>query len=88
MAYTTGNLNLVLMPMASAVPRLFFYLNATPDADATIVGASYFSDGVDKGMRVGDLVDAVNTGTAKYKRYQVASVSGSAATVAAPTAIT
>jgi hypothetical protein len=29
-----------------------------------------------------------STGTAKYKRYQVASVSGAAATVAAPTAIT
>jgi hypothetical protein len=74
--------------VGGALPRVFLYHNATPDADATIVGAGYFSDGVTRGMRVGDLVDVVNTGTAKYKRYQVASVSGAAATVAAPTAIT
>lgn len=88
MAYTADNLYLVDNPVGGALPRSFMYLNATPDADATIVGAGYFSDGVPKGMRVGDLVDAVNIGTAKYKRYQVASVSGNAATVAAPTAIT
>jgi hypothetical protein len=52
------------------------------------VGAGYFSDGVKQGMRVGDLLDVVQTPTVKYKRYQVASVSGAAATVAAPTAIT
>jgi hypothetical protein len=39
-------------------------------------------------MRVGDLVFAVATTGPKYKLYQVASVSGAAATVAAPTAIT
>ncbi|RWK39247.1 hypothetical protein [Mesorhizobium sp.] len=88
MAYVADNLAMVINPTGGALPRVFLYLNATPDADATIVGASYFSDGVTKGMRVGDLVDAINTGTAKYKRYQVASVSGAAATVAAPTAIT
>jgi len=88
MAYVADNLAMVINPVGGANPRLFMYLNATPDADATIVGASYFSDGVTKGMRVGDLVDAINVGTAKYKRYQVASVSGAAATVAAPTAIT
>lgn len=89
MAYTADNLLLASNPVGGAVyPRLFYYYNVTPDADATIVGAGYFSDGVTKGMRVGDLVDAVNIGTAKYKRYQVASVSGATATVAAPTAIT
>lgn len=88
MAYVSANLNLLVAPLASQFPRLFSYLNATPDADATIVGAGYFSDGVIKGMRVGDLVEAINTGTAKYKKYQVVSVSGNAATVAAPTAIT
>jgi hypothetical protein len=39
-------------------------------------------------MRVGDLVEVVATTGPKYKKYQVASVSGAAATVAAPTAIT
>jgi hypothetical protein len=88
MAYVSDNLAMVINPVGGTNPRVFMYLNSTPDADATIVGASYFSDGVTQGMRVGDLVDAINTGTAKYKRYQVASVSGAAATVAAPTAIT
>lgn len=89
MAYVADNLSMGFNGVgAQAIPRLFYYYNSAADSDATIVGASFFSDGVTKGMRVGDLVDAVNSGTAKYKRYQVASVSGAAATVAAPTAIT
>lgn len=88
MAYVPDNLAMVINPVGGALPRVFLYHNAAADADATIVGASWFSDGVTRGMRKGDLVDAIDTGTAKYKRYQVASVSGAAATVAAPTAIT
>ena len=89
MAYATANLNLVSQPFgAPNAPRFFSYYNADADADATIVGSGYFSDGVTKGMRVADIVDAVNPTTAKYKRYQVTSVSGAAATVSAPTAIT
>lgn len=88
MAYTADNLSLVTATVGGEVPRIFVYKNATPDADAVIVAAGYFSDGVAKGMRKGDLVDAVDTGTAKYKRYQVTTVSGTTVTVAAPTAIT
>lgn len=88
MAYTSDNLNLVTATVGGEAPRIFVYKNATPDADAAIVTAGYFSDGVLKGMRKGDLVDAVDTGTAKYKRYQVTTVSGTTVTVAAPTAIT
>lgn len=89
MAYVADNLFLLSNPVGGgAYPRVFGYYDSAASADATIVGASWFSDGVTKGMRVGDLVDVVQTGTAKYKRYQVASVSGAAATVAAPTAIT
>ena len=88
MAYVPDDLAMVINPVGGNLPRVFIYRNAAPDSDATIVGASWFSDGVTKGMRVGDLVDAVDTGTAKHKRYQVASVSGAAATVAAVTAIT
>jgi hypothetical protein len=88
MAYVADNLAMVVNPVGGGViPRLFVYQTAA-DADATIVGAGYFSDGVTKGMRVGDLVDVIATTGPKYKRYQVASVSGAAATVAAPTAIT
>lgn len=87
MTYAPDNLRMVFNAPGGAIPRLFQYETAS-DADATIVGSGYFSDGVTKGMRVGDLVDVVATTGPKYKRYQVASVSGVAATVAAPTAIT
>lgn len=88
MAYVADNLAMVVNPVGGGViPRFFVYQTAS-DADATIVGAGYFSDGVTKGMRVGDIVDVVATTGPKFKRYQVASVSGAAATVAAPTAIT
>lgn len=88
MAYVPDDLALVINPSTGKLPRVFIYRNAAPDSDATITGAGFFSDGVPKGMRVGDIVDVMDTGTAKYKRYQVTSVSGDAATVAAPTAIT
>lgn len=89
MAYTADNLFLSTNPVgAGAYPRLFYYYDAAAESDATIVGASWFSDGVTKGMRKGDLVDVVQVGTPKYKRYQVLSTSGAAATVQAPTAIT
>lgn len=88
MAYTADNLYLVANPTGGALPRLFFYYDAAPESDATIVGASWFSDGVTKGMRKGDMVWAIQTGTPKFKAYQVLSVSGAAATVQAPTAIT
>jgi len=89
MAYVPDNLAMSTNPVGGgAYPRVFTYYNSTPDSDATIVGAGYFSDGVTKGMRKGDLVDCVNVATPLYKRYQVLSVSGAAATVQAPTAIT
>jgi hypothetical protein len=87
MAYVPDNLRLAFDSPGGPIPRVFTYETAA-DADATIVGAGYFSDGVTKGMRAGDLVDVIATTGPKYKRYQVASVSGTAATVAAPTAIT
>lgn len=88
MAYVADNLAMMVNPVGGGIkPRVFLYQTAS-DSDGTIVGAGYFSDGVTKGMRVGDIVDVIATTGPKYKRYQVASVSGAAATVAAPTAIT
>ena len=89
MAYVADNLVLAINTVGGGTyPRVFTYYNSAADSDATIVGAGFFSDGVTKGMRKGDLVDCVDVGTPKYKRYQVLSVSGAAATVQAPTAIT
>jgi hypothetical protein len=86
MAYTSATLRVISQDLEGNAAKLWFYTST--DGDATIVGASYVSDGVTRGMKVGDLVDAVNLTGPKYKRYQVASVSGAAATLAAPTAIT
>lgn len=89
MAYTADNLVMAFNPVGGgSIPRVFLYYDAAAESDSTIVGSGWFSDGVTKGMRKGDIIDVVQTGTPKYKRYQVASVSGAAATVAAPTAIT
>jgi hypothetical protein len=85
--YDKKKLQLISQGMDSDLPSLWRYTTAA-DADATIVGAGYFSDGVSHGMKVGDLVDVVATTGPKYKRYQAASASGDAITVAAPTAIT
>lgn len=88
MAYTPDTLSLLIGPIGGGTsPRLFVYSMAA-ESDATVVGSGYFSDGVTKGMRVGDLVHVIGTTGPKYKLYQVVSVSGKAATVAAPTAIT
>lgn len=87
MAYTPNNLAMVINPVGGDMPRVFLYLNATPDSNATVIGASYFSDGIAKGMRVGDIVDAVNVGTAKHTRYQVLSVTSTAATVQVAVAV-
>lgn len=81
MAYIPDNLALVINPTGAALPRVFMYLNADADSNATIIGASFFSDAVTKGARKGDLIDAIATGTPKHTRYQVLSVSGNAATV-------
>jgi len=86
MAYTPATLSLQYALIEGGAPKKWIYV--TTDGDGTITGASYVSDGVTRGMAVGDLVDAVNLTGPKYKRYQVASVSGNAATLAAPTAIT
>jgi hypothetical protein len=87
MTYVPNNLVLDVNEVSGALYRHFRYTTAS-DGDGTITGAGYFSDGVSKGMRVGDMVTVVATTGPKMKAYQVASVSGNAATVAAPTAIT
>lgn len=87
MAYITANLRLMSQDLEGAKGKRWQYTTAA-DSDGTITGAGYFSDGVSKGMVAGDLVDVIATTGPKYKLYQVASVSGAAATVAAPTAIT
>lgn len=89
MAYAgKDNVTLVAQDVGGVNARVWLYWNDEEDADATIVGSGYFSDGYTLGMRIGDIVDVIEKPTAKYKRYQVASEADPAVTVAAPTAIT
>ena len=90
MAYTPDTLVLMDIQISGYGPRIWRYSTAA-DADATIVGSGYFSDGYTKGMRAGDLVDVIATTGPKYKRYQVTTAGTAASpatTVSAPTAIT
>lgn len=86
MGYVSGNLRLLSQDIGGKIAKRWTY-NAVADNNAAIVGASYFADGAKQGMAVGDLVDVVATGPL-YKLYQVSALSGDAATVTAPSAIT
>jgi hypothetical protein len=88
MAYVADNISLLHNGVGAQGIRIFVYTDTAVESDATLVGAGYFATGVTLGMRKGDIVDVAQTATPKYKRYQVLSVSGAAATVQAPTAIT
>ena len=89
MAYVPDNLALADTQISGFQPRRWRYTTAA-DADATIVGAGYFSDGYTKGMRVGDIVEVIATTGPKYKVYQctTATKATGACTVTAPVAIT
>jgi hypothetical protein len=89
MAYSADGVMLMLNPIGGgSAPRVFVYYDAAAESDATLVGAGFFATGVTLGMRKGDIVWAVQTGTPKGKIYQVLSTSGAAATVQAQAAIT
>lgn len=89
MAYVPDNLTLLDTQISGYQPRLWRYTTAA-DADATIVTAGYFSDGYNKGMRVGDIVQVIATTGPKYKVYQctTATKATGIATVTVPVAIT
>jgi hypothetical protein len=87
MAYDPTKLRLATDDYSGNVARRWDY-TTTADSDATITGAGYISDGVKRGMKAGDIVDVIATTGPKFKRYQCASLGATAATLAAPTAIT
>ncbi len=67
MAYAPGSLNQLVPRMGEGItagslaPALWAYESA--DTPATVIAAGYIDDGNDKGMRVGDVVLVVDTGT-------------------------
>lgn len=88
MAYSADGVALLFNGVGAVGIRIFVYTDVAVESDTTLVGAGFFATGVTLGMRKGDIVEVVQTATPKLKRYQVLSVSGAAATVQAPTAIT
>jgi hypothetical protein len=81
MAYATTNPPQVIVPAVGGKgPQVWSYESA--DADATVNGASYFSNGIDLGMAVGDVVLVYDTGTPLVSVCFVTSVTATAATTA------
>ena len=78
MAYDGTKLNLLKSGVGGG-PALWDYTHS--DARATVEGASYFSDGVSRGMKVGDKVIVCFTTGYVTTIHAVASVSGAAATI-------
>ena len=80
MAYSGANLSVMAQTVEGNF-SLFFY--ASPDNLATVVSANYFSDGIERGMQVGDFVYAL-VANIPYMLY-VSSRVGFACTVSAVT---
>lgn len=82
MAYGTSGLRLLQNGMGSA-PSLWTYVST--DIHTTVAGASYFTDGSARGMKVGDIVlvskSDATIGTTIH--YVTTVTAGGAATVAA-----
>lgn len=80
MSYATSNPPVLMVPAIGNFPAIWAYKSA--DDDASTNAASYYSDGVTLGMKVGDFVLVYDTATPKGSLHYVASVSGAAATTA------
>lgn len=80
--YTPNTLSLKSVSPLAIGPQEWMYTTTT-DSEATIKGAGYFSDGGKKGMKVGDIVWCINTGTPAGYLLMVSAISSGAATVAA-----
>lgn len=78
MAYATAGLRCVLPAMGDS-QAIFTYSGA--DTHTDVDAAGFFTDGVTKGMKVGDIVIVTYTTGYLATLHAVASVSGTAATI-------
>jgi hypothetical protein len=78
MAYATAGLKLIAKGIGSG-PKVFNYSSA--DARATVEAANYFTDGLDRGMKAGDTVIVVVTGTFLTTIHSVTESSADGATI-------
>lgn len=78
MSYTTATLNQVAQGPGDS-PSLWIYVS--PDARATVEGSAYFSNGIAKGMKLGDIVIVTYTTGYVTTVHAVSAVSSTAATI-------
>jgi hypothetical protein len=79
MAYSTANPPKKVSGGIGAGPQHWIYDSA--DTVTTVRGADYFSNATDIGLKVGDVVEVVQTGTAVTTTVVSAVSAGGAATV-------
>ena len=60
MAYTARDLQPMHLASLENTQTVWLYLNTAGDSEATIKGASYFSDAYDRKMQAGDVVLCFN----------------------------
>ena len=81
MAYSTSNPPQILAPaLGSKGPQIWSYEDT--DVDSAINAGDYFSNGLELGMQIGDMLYHYDTTTPKGSVHFVVSFSGSAATTA------
>jgi len=92
MAYSALNSPILMFCNISSVERttttsttnMWYYNDA--DALATVQGAAYFTNAVELGMKVGDIMHVAVSGVLKTPTQYVSAVSATGATVADATA--
>jgi hypothetical protein len=89
MSYTPSALALIIAA-DSDTPRSTtsnninrWYYNSPSDSLATCQGSGYFSDGVARGMAVGDIVEVAVASALKTTTQYVSAVTSTAATISA-----
>lgn len=79
MTYAVSNPPKLMVPRVGGEgPAIWVYYDG--DDDATVNGAGYFSNGVDLGMKVGDVVLVFDTATPQGSVHFVNTISGSTVT--------
>lgn len=81
MSYTAANLALMAGTLGSRTAGGRHWMLTGTDALTTVIGASYISDAIDKGMSVNDILTYIKTDTDDVYELAVVSVSATAATL-------
>jgi hypothetical protein len=79
MSYSTSNPPQVRVPGVGSAPTIWSY--SSTDDDATVNGASYFSNGKKLGMKLGDMVYVWDSTTPKGSVHYVSAVNATTGAV-------